>query len=201
MTPWRWGVPQCISVPASTPLVCHSLPIQRPMKMQDPHFAWTTLNFLGFISRSKLTPGRIWQPPTQESTALDLASPHLLLSNPTPNPSLDCPLGSKWLVPIERLGEPLEGGLDRVPTAAPRHTPRHGFTNLLLLDNNPGRPQSWIWKRSRRKRTSHHPSWNASHANAVATARRASTGHPSARCHEVAGVTKHPPVINKGDLL
>ena len=47
MTSRRWGVPQCISIPASTPLMCHSLPFQRPMKMQDPHFACTTLNFLG----------------------------------------------------------------------------------------------------------------------------------------------------------
>ena len=39
--------------------MCHSLPFQRPMKMQDPHFAWTTLNFLGFISQPKLTPARI----------------------------------------------------------------------------------------------------------------------------------------------
>ena len=56
--------------------------------------AWTTLNFLGFISRPKLTPARIRLPPTQESTALDLASPHLLFSNPAPNPSLDCLLGA-----------------------------------------------------------------------------------------------------------
>ena len=32
-------------------------------------------------------------PPTQEITSQDLASPHLLFSNPPPNPSLDCLLG------------------------------------------------------------------------------------------------------------
>ena len=34
----------------------------------------------------------------------DLASPHLLSSNPLPNPSLDHLLGTVWLVPIERQG-------------------------------------------------------------------------------------------------
>ena len=119
MTSMRWGVPQWSISKASNSLIWHSLPFQRPMRIQKAHLVWTAVNFLGFISRPRPTPGRIWQPPTQESTALDLASPHLLLSNPTPNPSLDCPLGSKWLVPIERLGEPMERGLESCTRCCP----------------------------------------------------------------------------------
>ena len=121
MTPRRWGVPQCIRL-------CHSLPSQQPMKMQDSHLTWTAVNFLGFISRPRSTQGRIWQPPLQESTALDLASPHLLLSNPTPNPSLDCPLGAKWLFPLERLGKPMERGLELCTRCCPApHAQTLGF--------------------------------------------------------------------------
>ena len=63
--------------------------------------------------------------------------------------------------------------------------------------------QSWIWRKRNpeRRRTSRHPSLDVSSANAVATARRSSTGHPSTRRRKVAGVNKHPPAINKGDLL
>ena len=56
------------------------------------------------------------------------------------------------------------------------------------------RPQSWIWRERtpERRKTSRHPSQDVSSANAVATARRAFTGHPSARSREVTGVIKHP---------
>ena len=47
-------------------------------------------------------------------------------------------------------------------------------------------------QRRSRRRTSRHPSLDASHTNAVATARQAFTGHQSARHREVAGVIKHP---------
>ena len=93
MTSRGWGVPQWSISTASTPLVCHCLPFQRPMRIQGSHLAWTTLNFLGFLSRPQ--PGFDCHP-QQLSTALDLASPHLLFSNPTPNPSLDCLLGQWW---------------------------------------------------------------------------------------------------------
>ena len=128
MTPRRWTVPQCTRLPASTPLMCHSLPFQQPIRMQDSHLTWTAVNFLGFISQPRSTQGRIWQPPLQESTALDLASPHLLLSNPTPSPSLDCPLGAKWLVLLERLGKPMERGLELCTRCCPApRAPTLGF--------------------------------------------------------------------------
>ena len=72
---------------------CHSFPSQQPIKMQNAHLAGTTLKSGGFISQPRLTPDRIRLPPTQELTVQDLASPHLLYSNPPPNPSLDCLLG------------------------------------------------------------------------------------------------------------
>ena len=128
MTSPRWWVPQCISIKASTPLICHSLPFQQPMEIQHSSLAWTAVDFQGFISRPNQTPGRIWQPPLQESTALDLASPHLLLSNSTPNPSLNCPLGAKWLVPLERLGKPKERGLELCTRCCPApHAQTPGF--------------------------------------------------------------------------
>ena len=105
MTPLRWWVPQCTSIKASTPLICHSLPLQQPMKIQHPSLAWTAVKFQGFISRPIQTPDRIWLPPLLEWTTQDLASPHLLCCNPAPNPSLDCLLGDKWLVLHERLGK------------------------------------------------------------------------------------------------
>ena len=47
----------------------------------------------GFISRPRLTPDRIRLPIVREITSPDSASPHLLSSNPLPNPSLDRLLG------------------------------------------------------------------------------------------------------------
>ena len=93
MTGRRWGVPQWSILTASPPLLCHCFPFQQPIKIQSAHLAGTTLKFVGFISRLQLTPDRICLPPIQELTAQDLASPHLLYSNPPPNPSLDCLLG------------------------------------------------------------------------------------------------------------
>ena len=43
---------------ASPPLRCHSTPSQRPIRIQDPHLARTTLKSEGFISRPKPTPDR-----------------------------------------------------------------------------------------------------------------------------------------------
>ena len=93
MTSPRWRVPQWSIPTASPPLCWHSLPSQRPIRIQGSHLVRTTLKSGSFISRPKLTPDRIWLPPAQELTPLDLASPHLLFSNPPPNPSLDCLLG------------------------------------------------------------------------------------------------------------
>ena len=105
VTPPRWWVPQCTKSKASTPLICHSLPFQRPIEMQRSSLAWTAVDFQGFISQLIQTPDRIWLPTLLEWTTRDLASPHLLCCNHAPNPSLDCLLGIKWLVLHERLGK------------------------------------------------------------------------------------------------
>ena len=104
-------VPQW-SIPTASPhLLCHSFPSQRPSRIQEAHLARTTLKSGSFISRPKLTPDRIWLPPVLERTSPDLASPHLLYSNPLPSPSLDRLLGTQWLIPIERQGKLKERGL------------------------------------------------------------------------------------------
>ena len=64
MTSPGWRVPQWSIPTASPPLCWHSLPSQRPIRMQDPHLTRTTLNSGRFISRPNLTPERIWLPPT-----------------------------------------------------------------------------------------------------------------------------------------
>ena len=79
------GVPQWSIPAASPPLRCHSIPSQQPIGIQIAHFARTTLKSGGFISRPRLTPARIRLPPVFEITSPDLASPHLLSSNPLPN--------------------------------------------------------------------------------------------------------------------
>ena len=112
MTPPRWWVPQCTSIQASTPPICHSLTFQQPMEIQHSSLAWTAVEFQGFISRPIQTPDRIWLPPLLEWTTQDLASPHLLCCNPAPNPSLDCLLGDQWLALHERLGKLQERGLE-----------------------------------------------------------------------------------------
>ena len=57
MTPPRWWVPQCTSIQASTPLICHSLTFQQPMEIQHSSLAWTAVEFQGFISQLIQTPG------------------------------------------------------------------------------------------------------------------------------------------------
>ena len=64
--------------------------------------------------------------------------------------------------------------------------------SLLPLVVSPDHPQSWILERLPRRRTGRHPSPDASHVNAVATARKESTGHQSARHREATGVIEHP---------
>ena len=52
---------QCTRVKASTPLIPHSLPFQRPIGIQRFHLGWNAVNFQGFISRAFQTSGRILQ--------------------------------------------------------------------------------------------------------------------------------------------
>ena len=111
VTPPRWRVPQCTRTKASTPLIWHTLPFQRPIAIQCFHLDWSAVNFQGFISRPFQTSGRIWIPPLSEWTTRDLAS-HLLCCNPAPNPYQDGLLGLKWLVQNERLGKLSERGLE-----------------------------------------------------------------------------------------
>ena len=84
-----WSIPK-----ASSPLICHSIPGQQPIRIEIASFAWTTLKSGVYINRPGLTPDRILQPTVREITSPDWASPHLLSSNPPPNPSLDCLLGN-----------------------------------------------------------------------------------------------------------
>ena len=79
---------------ASSPLICHSIPGQQPIKIEIASFAWTTLKSGVYINRPGLTPDRILQPAVLETPSPDLASPHLLSSNPPPNTSLDRLLGN-----------------------------------------------------------------------------------------------------------
>ena len=113
------GVLSWIIPKASSPLLCHSIPFQQPIKIEIAHFYWTTLKSGVYINRPGLTPNRIRLPTVREITSPDSASPHLLSSNPLPSPSLDRLLGYIWLISQERQGK-LEGrGLEsstRCPT-------------------------------------------------------------------------------------
>ena len=84
-----WSIPK-----ASSPLICHSIPGQRLIKVEIASFAWTTVKSGVYINRPGLTSDRILQPAVLETPSPDLASPHLLSSNPPPNPSLDRLLGN-----------------------------------------------------------------------------------------------------------
>ena len=141
----QWSIPA-----ASPPLRCHSIPSQWPIKMQNTHLACTTLKSGGFISRPRLTPGRIWQPPIFEITSPDLASPHLCSRNPLPNPSLDCLLGSNWLVPIERQGRLDKRGLVLYTHCCPTPLAQTRGCRLTLSclkqplwTEEPGHPRCW----------------------------------------------------------
>ena len=89
-----WSIPK-----ASSPLLRHSIPFQQLIRIEIARFAWTTLKSGVYINRPRLTPERIRLPTVREITSPDSASPHLLSSNPLPNPSLDRLLGILWLIP------------------------------------------------------------------------------------------------------
>ena len=89
-----WSIPK-----ASSPLLCHSIPFQQPIRIEIARFSWTTLKSGVYINRPRFTPDRIRLPTVREITSPDSASPHLLSSNPLPNPSLDRLLGTWWLIP------------------------------------------------------------------------------------------------------
>ena len=56
----------CRSIPkASPPLICHSIPIQQPIKIEIAHFAWTTQKSGGCINWPGLTPDRIRLPTSE----------------------------------------------------------------------------------------------------------------------------------------
>ena len=87
--------------PSST-LSIHSIPGQQPIRMQNADLAWTTLKSGGYINWPSTASGRILKPTVTETPSPDLASPHLLSSNPPTNPSQDRPLGLYiWLIPKE----------------------------------------------------------------------------------------------------
>ena len=124
-----WSIPK-----ASSPLLCHSIPFQQPIKIEIARFSWTTLKSGVYINRPGLTPDRIRLPTVREITSPDSASPHLLSSNPLPSPSLDRLLGSIWLIPQERQGK-LEAAVlrrgERPPTVVDIPEPgRIGGTRL-----------------------------------------------------------------------
>ena len=129
------------------------------------------------------------------------------LSSPAPKqpytkPFSGLPSGRKVTSPFREAGEAHGERPGIVYPLLPRAT--RPDTRLLidaatLPESAALSPRSWIWRKRtpERRRTSRHPSLDVSSANAVATARRVFTGHPRARCCEVAGVTKHPPAVNK----
>ena len=99
------GVPQWSIPAASPPLRCHSIPSQQPIGIRIAHFARTTLKSGGFISRPRLAPARIWLSPVFEITSPDLASLHLLSSNPLPNPSPGLPSRQQLTGPYREARE------------------------------------------------------------------------------------------------
>ena len=71
-------------------------PIPAANENSELSFGLDRCEFSGLYKPAQINPQAGFDShPLKRSTALDLASPHLLLSNPTPNPSLDCPLGAK----------------------------------------------------------------------------------------------------------
>ena len=76
----------------SSPLSQHPVPAAN--ENPDRPFCLGHPEIRGYINRPGLTPDRIRLPTVREITSPDSASPHLLSSNPRPNPSLDRLLGN-----------------------------------------------------------------------------------------------------------
>ena len=60
VTPPRWWVLRCTRTKASTLLISHSLPSQRPIEIQHSLLDWSAVNFQAYINRPFQTSGRIW---------------------------------------------------------------------------------------------------------------------------------------------
>ena len=146
------------------------------------------------------------------ATPTRVNSSGIRLSSPAPKqpytkPFSRLPSGSKVTSPFREAGEAHGERPGIVYPLLPRAT--HPDTRLLIdaatlpesaALSRQARPPTVLdleKEEPREKENQHHPSLDVSSANAVATARWAFTGHPSARCREVAGVNKNPPAINK----
>ena len=153
MTGRRWGVPQWSILSASPPLLCHSLPSQQPIRMENALLARTTLKIWGFISRPPLTPRQdlTATQPRVNSLGFGLSSP--ALKQPSTKPFSGLPSRPHLTSPYREAGEaygerpgivyPL---LPRAQIRGWRSTPPR-CPSLLPLVVSPGRPQSWILER------------------------------------------------------
>ena len=134
-------------------------------------------------------------PTRVNSSGLGLSSP--APKQPYTKPFSGLPSGRKVTSPFREAGEAQGERPGIVYPLLPRAT----RPDTRLLIDAATLPESAALSRQarpptvldlERRKTSRHPSRDVSSANAVATARRAFTGHPSARHREVAGVIKHP---------
>ena len=128
------------------------------------------------------------------SSEFGLSSP--ALKQPSTKPFSGLPARHELTSPHREAGEAYG---ERPGIVYPLLTRATRLDTRLLIDAaelplvvSPGHPQSWILERRSRRRTGRHPSPDASHVNAVATARQESTGRQSACRREVAGVIEHP---------
>ena len=93
----------------SSPLLCHSILFQQPIKIEISRCSWTTLNSKVYMNRPGLTPDRIRLPTVREITSLvGLSSP--ALQQPLNKPFSGLP--SRHLM-IDSIREAREAGRQR----------------------------------------------------------------------------------------
>ena len=173
------------------------------MKIQHSSLALDRCRIPGLYKPAQPNPRQdLTATPTRvNSSGLGLSSP--APKKPYTKPFSGLPSGHKVTSPCREAGE-AQG--ERPGIVYPLLPSATGPDTRLLIDAAT-LPESAALSRQARlptlldleredprekEKTSRHPSRDVSSANAVATARRAFTGHPSAHRREVAGVIKHP---------
>ena len=202
--------PEMRSTPVKHPLSFTSSPVSQPpipavnqnrerASCQDHYENLGLYKLASTDPRQDLTATQ----PRVNSSGFGLSSP--AFQQPFTKPFSGLPSRPLMTSPYREAGEAVQerpGTVYPLLPSATRPDTRLTIDAASLPESAAVGRQSWILERLPRRRTGRHPSPDASHVNAAATARQESTGHQSTRHREAAGVTKHPPDINgNGDLV